>query len=71
MCRSLSKGERQCRGRGKTAKNKCRANGKKKCCRGRRGNEIAGEMEGGNEATRDKEVMPGLVRYKDTGHRSI
>lgn len=45
-----------------------RANGSK-CCREREGNEIAGEMEGGNETIRDKEVMLGLLQYKDTGHK--
>lgn len=36
---------------------------------GREGNEIAGEIEGGNETIQDKEVMLGLLQYKDTGYK--
>lgn len=54
--------------REKTRKNSHRANSNK-CCREREGNEIAGDMEGGNETTQDKEVMLGLQQYKDTGHK--
>lgn len=31
-------------------------------------NEIARELEGDNEVIKDKEVMPGLLHCKDTGH---
>lgn len=37
---------------------------------GGRGNETAGQMEGGNEAIWDRDVMPGLLLYKDTGNKS-